>query len=252
MKKLFLVFFSSLLIISCSNESEKRKSKSEKTNSVQDSLKTESVMEWTVKENERKANEEKLEKEKAAEWQRKLVEREKAIKEKHLGFLHVDSLNGKPISFYIENPETNELVKSFYQGEFLPSDNDETFELLDILVEKNEVIYPFYFHCLNSICLLSDGALSEVMGEPCLKMVSNYPNYTFSFFVENSELFEDYTGMIGYELFFQKYGTSNIQISESEFLENLKENLELDNPEIKSLLDKFISGIEQVKKNMED
>ena len=43
------------------------------------------------KENEHKANEEKLEKEKAAEWQRKLVEREKAIKEKHLGFLHVDS-----------------------------------------------------------------------------------------------------------------------------------------------------------------
>ncbi len=252
MKKLLLVFFSSLLLISCSNECEKRKSINEKTNSVQDSVQTESVMEWTVKENERKANEDKLKKEKAAERQRMLDERRKVKKEKHLSFLHVDSLNGKSISFYLGNSETNELVKSFYQGEFLPSDNDKTFELLDILVEKNEVIYPFYFHCLNSICLLSDGALSEVMGKPCLKMVSNYPNYTFSFFVENSELFEDYTSMIGYELFFQKYGTSNIKISESEFLESLKKDLNLDNPEIKMLYDKFISGIEQVKKNMED
>lgn len=252
MKKLFLVFFSSLLIISCSNESEKRKSINEKTNSVQDSAKTESVMEWTVKENERKANEEKLEKEKAAERQRMLIEREKVKKEKHLSFLHVDSLNGKPISFYLENPETNELVKSFYQGEFLPSDNDKTFALLDILVEKNEVIYPFYFHCLNSICLLSDGALSEVMGNPCLKMVYNYPNYTFSFFKDNIPVFDRYNQFIGYELYFQKYGTSNVEISESDFLNYLKANLNLEDKEIENFYKTFVDGIEQVKKNMED
>lgn len=249
MKKLLLIFFSSLVIISCSNESEKRKSV-EKTNSEKTVAETESesesVLEWTIKQNEKKAEEERLK----AENQKIYAEQAQRKKEEYLSFLQVDSLNGKPISFYLENSETHELVKSFYLEEFIPSDNDTTFELLDILTGKNEIIYPFYFHFFNAICLLSDGAISEVMGKHCMRMIYNYPKYTFSFFKDNSQLLGKYIVFITYELYFKYDDTSNIEISESEFFNYLKESLNLSDNDVLKIYNEFIEGIERVKKNM--
>jgi len=241
MRKLIYVFLSCLLLFSCLNEGEKKKGTTEKVNSVVESIKTESVVIVPPTEEEREA-----------ELQKMFVERKRLKKEKHLQYLHIDTLQGKSCKYYIENSETHALVKDFYNGEFLPSDDNKTFELLNILTEKNEVVYPFYFHCFNSICKLSDGALAEVMGEPCLQMIYNYPNYTFQFFTRNPELFEKYTDLIGYELYFQEESTSNIEISKSEFLDYLKQNLKLDDFEIKKAFDQLVNGIEQMKKKMED
>lgn len=252
MRKLIYVFLSSLFLLSCLNESDKKKSIIEITNSEENNVKKESVILETIRENEQTEKLERQEKEKEAELLKMLAERKRLKKEKHLQYLHIDSLQGKSYKYYIENSETHALVKDFYKGEFLPSDDNKTFELLDILTEKNEIVYPFYFHCFNSICKLSDGALAEVMGEPCLQMIYNYPNYTFQFFTRNPELFEKYTDLIGYELYFQEESTSSIEISKSDFLDYLKQNLTLDDFEIKKAFDQFVNGIEQMKKNMED
>lgn len=241
MKRLICIFISCLLLFSCSNNSEKRKSIAEKSDTKLDSAKTESIILETVRENEKKA-----------EQQNRIAERKRLRQEKHLQYLHIDSLGNKPIDYYLEHSEINELAIRFYNGEFLPSDNENTFNLLTVLNEKHEDIYPFYFHCLNSICMISDGALSEVLGNPCLKMVYNYPDYTFSYFKQNSTLFDKYTQFIGYELYFQNYGTSNVEISKSDFLNYLKENLNLADNEVQKLYNEFNDGIEQVKKNMED
>ena len=241
MKKLIGIFISLLLLFSCSNNSEKRKSIIDNSNSKLDSVETESVILETVRENEKKA-----------ENQRKIEESKKNRQNKHFQYLHVDSLENKSINYYLEHSETNELTKRFYNGEFLPSDDENTFSLLTVLTGKHENIYPFYFHCLNSICMVSDGALSEVLGKPCLKMLYNYPDYTFSFFKDNSEIFDKYSQFIGYELYFQKYGTSNVEISETVFLNYLKENLNLADNEVLKLYNEFVDRIEQVKKNMED
>lgn len=168
-----------------------------------------------------------------------------------LSDLQRDYLDGKPIEFYLDHPATKEIVKDFYQGEFLPTDDDKTFDLLDVLVEKQEDIYPFYFHCMNSIIRYSDGAISEIMGVPAQKMVYNYPAYTFSYFKDHAEIFEKYIELIGYEMYFQKNGTSSIKMPQIEFFSYLEHNLDVKDLQTKALFTHFVDGINTVQNELE-
>ncbi|RKD87849.1 hypothetical protein [Mangrovibacterium diazotrophicum] len=79
--------------------------------------------------------------------------------------LQVDSVAGKPIRFYLENPNLVVSAKRFYNGEIYPTDDSITFDLLDSLTTNNSELSPFYKLLFDYICDISDGALSEVMGQ---------------------------------------------------------------------------------------
>jgi hypothetical protein len=160
--------------------------------------------------------------------------------------LRIDSLNGQPISFYINHPDLDSLIRDFYYGKFLPSDDDNTFRLLDLITQKHSVLYPFYFHCLNQILNYADGALAEIMGKYCLRMVQSYPNY---FFINNKDYLTKYAGFIGYELY--EYN-SPINTDYNLFIKKLESSSDTTNLKIKEELVAFKKSIQDVFKEMDN
>lgn len=79
----------------------------------------------------------------------------------------VDSLNNKPIDFYLSHPEIDKYSKLFYKGDFSASDNDLTFAFLDSVLTTNPETKVFYLFVFNCVLRISDGALSEYMSQDC-------------------------------------------------------------------------------------
>ena len=88
---------------------------------------------------------------------------------------HQDSIWGKSVDEYISNPSCNALAFDFYYGSFRPMDNASTAELLDLVLEPNEELRPFYRWCLEKTMEIADGALGEYPGQPARKYAEQYP-----------------------------------------------------------------------------
>ena len=88
---------------------------------------------------------------------------------------HRDSIWGKPVDYYISNPDCNALAFDFYYGSFRPTDNASTAELLELVLEPNEELRPFYRWCLEKTMEIADGALGEYTGQPARKYAEQYP-----------------------------------------------------------------------------
>jgi hypothetical protein len=92
-----------------------------------------------------------------------------------------DSINNKPISFYLDNPKIAAIAKSFYKGQFRPTDNDSTTELLSYVTTDDNTIRLFYRWCLDFTITISDGALAEYPGGPALKYATKFPKEFFDY-----------------------------------------------------------------------
>src|SRR4030095_4160329 len=108
-----------------------------------------------------------------------------------------------------EDTTINETVKNYYLGNIKASDDSLTFRLLDIVTDKFEQ-NPLYFYVFNKIFFKADGALAEIMGLYCFKMLLNNPKYTINYFTlerlnSNSVAIErKYANELGFE--FKEYG----------------------------------------------
>ena len=92
-----------------------------------------------------------------------------------------DTIAGRPISFYLNNPKVAPIAKSFYTGKFRPEDNDTTTQLLSLVVTDDSTIRPFYRWCLDFTIQINDGALGEYPGEPALKYATKFPQEFFAY-----------------------------------------------------------------------
>ncbi|WP_345949826.1 hypothetical protein ABDD95_23555 [Mucilaginibacter sp. PAMB04274] len=92
-----------------------------------------------------------------------------------------DSIDGKPVKFYLDHPKVAPIAKNFYKGKYRPSDNDSTSLLLSLCLTNNAEIRPFYRWCLNATIEIADGALSEYPGEPALNYAIKYPKEFFGY-----------------------------------------------------------------------
>lgn len=92
-----------------------------------------------------------------------------------------DSIDDKPVSFYLNHPSVTEIAKSLYKGQFRPTDNDSTTELLSYITTKDDTVRPFYRWCLDFTILISDGALGEYPGSPALKYATMFPKEFFDY-----------------------------------------------------------------------
>jgi len=150
----------------------------------------------------------------------------------------------------------SELIKTFYEGHFVLSDDEKTVGLLNDLITVNDSTLPLSFYLLNKICTQSDGALAETVSSSCIQFVAMRPIYFLSYFSNNREiskqkqLFETYAMFIGSELYYKRIGTSNIKYD----YKNLKEifnSASESNNDIKETFNEFWKLVDKYIKNME-
>jgi hypothetical protein len=114
-----------------------------------------------------------------------------------------DSIWGKPVSFYLDNPECFGIAFDFYYGYFRPADNGATDELLKFATTTNKKLRPFYRWCLDKTIEVSDGALSEHVGTPAKNYVEKYPKEFLEFIDSDTSKtrYNNWTSAIAYSGF---------------------------------------------------
>ena len=128
-----------------------------------------------------------------------------------LSFFLLDSVNYNPTYWeelsqsqkedILNDDRIPKIVRSYYYGCMSATDDDNTFALLDVISSpnnKNEEM--LYLHLLSQICIHADGALSEVLGAYCIKMVLSDPDYVLAYIIRDESLSTMYESYIGYEL----------------------------------------------------
>lgn len=119
--------------------------------------------------------------------------------------LFVDSLNNKPIDYYLNHPGIDTHAKLFYEGKFAVSDDTLTFAFLDSVLTNNPESREFYLYILNSVLKISDGALSEYIGLVCRKYLEKFPCEFIS--LKHNKLYSDnyqnWLDFIAHEYYFE-------------------------------------------------
>jgi len=155
------------------------------------------------------------------------------------------TINGKPITYYLNHPEIDTYSKMFYQGQFRLSDCEITFSMLNKVLTDNDEIRPFYVYILNSTITISDGALSESLGSDCKNYLEKYP-CEFLSIRKNPKYQENYESLLDYvaiEYFFEEEPTESI----NELYENISYECNVDKKEIDYLKSQIIETIERNK-----
>jgi len=105
-------------------------------------------------------------------------------------------------SLLFADSSINKDAINFLQNKWKPSDDEKTFLFLDTITSLRR--YPsknraFYFHVFNKICLKVDGSLAEVIGDYCLKILIEAPDYVIDYFSKDQQMMNLYTRNIGYK-----------------------------------------------------
>ena len=111
-----------------------------------------------------------------------------------------DSIWGKPIRYYINNPKCSPIAKDFYSGQFRPTDNETTSALLSLATTRYNELRPFYRWCLNKTILIQDGALAEYTGVPARHYAEQFPKEFFEYmdFDTTGQKYSDWVSSISY------------------------------------------------------
>jgi hypothetical protein len=87
----------------------------------------------------------------------------------------IDTINELPTTFFLQHPYIDYYSKMFYQGQFSVSDDSITFSIMDSLLTKDLSTRVFYQFNFNSILRITDGALSEVIGDYSKSFFESFP-----------------------------------------------------------------------------
>jgi len=111
-----------------------------------------------------------------------------------------DTIGGKPVSFYLDNPKVADIAKAFYKGQYRPTDNDSTMQLLSYVTTSDSSIRPFYRWCLDFTITISDGALGEYPGVPALAYATKFPKEFFDYMDKDNsgQRYKQWTEIIAY------------------------------------------------------
>lgn len=137
-----------------------------------------------------------------------------------------DSINGKPIVFYLKNKNCSGIAKNYYYRKFIPSDNDSTVELLDLSISEDTLLRPFYFWCLNKIVGEADGALMEYVGVPARRYIEKYPAEFFKNI--NSRSYKgnrnNWLSAVNYSGYYEDENANNQKKIAKKFISTIKKN----------------------------
>ena len=119
--------------------------------------------------------------------------------------IEVDSIEGKPVKFYIENKNCDSLAIAFYYGKYRPTDDYLTENLLDLSSTNDKKLRPFYRWILDKTIEMSDGALAEYSGSPARKYAEKFPGELFNFLDSDTSKtrYSNWTDIISYSGFYE-------------------------------------------------
>lgn len=119
--------------------------------------------------------------------------------------IEIDSVDGKPVKFYIENKKCDSLAKAFYYGKFRPTDDSLTTKLLELSYTNDKNLRPFYRWILDKTIEIADGALAELPGVPARKYAEKFPEELFNFLDSDSSKtrYSNWTDIISYSGFYE-------------------------------------------------
>jgi len=111
-----------------------------------------------------------------------------------------DTMGGRPVSFYLDNPKVAAIAKAFYKSQFRPTDNDSTTQLLSYVTTTDSTLRPFYRWCLDFTISISDGALGEYPGIPALAYATKFPKEFFDYMDRDTsgQRYKQWTEIIAY------------------------------------------------------
>ena len=155
------------------------------------------------------------------------------------------------INNYIKEPNHDIRVVDHCQEKFKITDDKKSIEFIDFITQKEEKFIPIYFYVFNRICENSDGSLSEVLGKYCLKVIINHPKEVFSHFETNNNDLKRYSSLLGYEFYFCKQGTSDLEMNYEKLKEFLTKELNMKDKETKETYNLFCSETENTIKKMD-
>jgi len=147
--------------------------------------------------------------------------------------------------------EVNINAANYYKGKFQFTDDERSNHLLKILTAKSEDenIKALYFYLFNRICAKADGAVGEVLGNYCLKMILNDPVDVLNYFASHNSIMKLYAMFLGEEFYFKEDGTSAIKYNFSDFKKLINNKIGSDT-NLKKTFDDLNNEISRVMKNM--
>ena len=140
--------------------------------------------------------------------------------------LDTDSIWGKPVKFYFDNPNCSPIAKDFYEGQFRPGDNYTTAALLNLVTTNDNSLRPFYRWCLEKTIDIQDGALAEYTGAPARRYVEKFPKEFFKYIDTDKSLgkYKDWVGAIIYSGFYDNEDYNNAAAIRKQMSATMKKN----------------------------
>lgn len=168
----------------------------------------------------------------------------------NLIYKYWENLSDEERGKVLESENVPEEVIRLYNGQFILSDDDATFELLDELTSRQSDIssQALYFYLFNKILLYSDGALAEGIGEYAVEVFFSDISYMLEYFTVNNELMERYALTLGVEIYYQQ-NTTISPITLSKIKDKVKAELK-GNDKYDALLQIFYKEIEDIVKRL--
>jgi hypothetical protein len=152
--------------------------------------------------------------------------------------IDIDSINKKPVRFYIENKDCDKTAIDFYYGKYRPMDEEKTADLLALSTTGNNDLRPFYRWILNKTILISDGALGEYTGVPARKYAEKFPEEFFKYMDidKTNGKYNDWTGAIEYSGFYDYDDYKNPDLIRKQLIALMIKN---SNADLKNRITKF-------------
>ncbi len=143
-------------------------------------------------------------------------------------------------------------VVNYYKGELKFTDDEKSSRLLDTLTSesKNGNAKALYFYIFNDICAKSDGAISEILGKYCQKIMLNDPLYVLNYFSTHNSIMKTQAQLLGSELYFKEKGLSDIKYDFNSFKKLVNEKIK-DDTILKETFNDYNIEIEKTMKNMD-
>lgn len=166
--------------------------------------------------------------------------------------LYWENLSNVQKKAVLDSSEIDKYALSYYKGCFKPSDDSLTLNLLEELTNGRISCHAkaFYFHLFNQICMKADGALSEMLGVYCQRLMLSNSVYVLGYFQRNTNVEQIYANLIGYELYFKEEGTSTIKYNYADFKRILSKGIGEDKV-YEKILNDFFHLINVAMKNMD-
>lgn len=148
------------------------------------------------------------------------------------------SLDGQPMTFYLNHQNVDEVVVKYYYQEYLPDSEKKMKKLLSALTSKKGALLPFYYKCFNWEYKKEHDDFQGIMGEFALKMLTENTDYIIDKLKDGDN--DYFTGYISYAFYQNESWKDDI----NKLKEDLFLNLTSKDPKHVREVTKLIEGIE--------